>query len=215
MNATCLFSLPRKKFHNSESFWSSLFAIQIVDTFRQGIKLHIPTFVYHEDGKRWLFELQKDNLELPSQLDFKSIVVEGKLGIDFFPGISDSLHKKFENLRPDITIFGNNSLTFIETKTVGAGIAPKEQLYFELCEEFTKSRRINANTYLLLSAGHENAAQVRGLATSVWKRPPRLILWEQFFKAVERQVKNSLLSRLFPNLSQYYELEESYLSGNF
>lgn len=214
MNATDLFLLPHENFRNSESSWSSLFTFQILDASRRGAKLYVPTFVYREEGKRWYFEQQKEALQLPSQLEFTSIVVEGKLRTGFLPGISDPLPMKFNDLRPDITLLWGHCLAVIETKTVGARITQKEQLYFDLCEWLIE-RGINSKAYLLLSAGHQPDSDVRGLVGTEWKQAPRLILWEQFFKAIEKQVRNSLLSRLFPNLHQYYEREEGYLSGNF
>lgn len=214
MNATDLFLLHHENFRNSESFWSSLFTLQILDASRQGVKLHIPIFVYREDANLWGFEQQEEPLELPSQLDFTSCVVEGKLRTGVLPCISDPLPMKFNDLRPDVTLLWDQCLAMIETKTIGARITQKEQLYFDLCEWFTE-RGINAKAYLLISAGHQPDSDVRGLASSRWKQSPSLILWEQFFKAIEKQVQNSLLSHLLPNLRQYYEPEEGYLSGNF
>jgi len=213
MNATDLFLLPHVNFRNSESSWSRLFTFHILDASSRGTKLCIPTFVYREEGNRWYFEQQKEALQLPSKLDFKLIVVEGKLRTGFLPGISDPLPMKFNDLRLDITILGH-SLVVIETKTVGARITQKEQLYFDLCEWLIE-RGINSKAYLLLSAGHQPDTDVHSLVGTEWKQVPSLILWEQFFKAIEKQVRNPLFSRLFPNLHQYYEPEEGYLSGNF
>lgn len=214
MNATDLFLLPEENFHNSESSWSSLFAYQILDASRQRVELWIPTFVYREERNRWYFEQQEEALQLPTQLDFNAIVIEGKLRTGFVPGISDPLPMEFNDLRPDITLGGAGCLTVIEAKTVGARVTQKEQLYFDLCT-WLRERGINAKAYLLLSAGHQPDSDVSVLVGPQWKQAPMLILWEQFFKAVEKQVQDPLLSRLFPNLHQYYEPEADYLRGNF
>lgn len=211
-NATDLFIKPSREYHSSESSWSSLFAYQIIDACHRGVRLGIPTFVYREDEDLWYFEQQNEPLLLPPQLDFTSIIIEGKLCTGCVQGIPDPLPMEFNDLRPDITLLWDGCLTVIETKTVGARITQKDQLYFDLCSWFAK-RGINAKAYLLLSAGHEPDSDVRSLAGAQWRQAPKLILWEQFFKAVEKQVRDSLLSRLVPNLRQYYEPEADYLSG--
>lgn len=211
MNATDLFLLRHANFHNCESSWSSLFAYQILDASRRGVELRIPVFVYRETQDGWYFE-QTEELLVPLKLEFSSVVIEGKLRTGCIPGMTDPLPMKFNDLRPDITLLFNNSLVFIETKTVGARITQKEQLYFDLCRFIGSG--IRAKAYILLSAGHQPDSDVTGLAGADWKEMPGLILWEQFFKAVEQQVRDSMLSRFIPNLKQYYDDEEQYLRGN-
>ena len=213
MNATDLFLLHHENFHNSESSWSSLFAYQILDASREGTAFRIPVFVYRETQDRWYFEEQKNGLLLPPQLDFSSVIIEGKLRTGCIPGMRDPLPMKFNDLRPDITLLLGSSVALVETKTVGARITQKEQLYFDLCE-WLIGQGISAKAYILLSAGHQPDSDVSGLTDTRWKEPPTLILWEQFFKSIEQQVRDPLLSRLIPNLKQYYEPEEGYLRSN-
>jgi hypothetical protein len=213
MNATDLFLLNHENFHSSESSWSSLFAYQILDASRQGVELRIPIFVYRQAQGRWYFEEQENGLLLPPHLNFSSVVIEGKFRTGCIPGMSDPLPMKFNDLRPDVTLLLDSSLALIETKTIGARITQKEQLYFDLCE-WLIGQGISAKPYILLSAGHQPDSDVCGLCDAQWKQVPTLILWEQFFKAIEQQVRDPLVSRLIPNLKRYYEPEEEYLRSN-
>ncbi len=212
MNATYLFLSPDMHFRNSESFWSSLFAIQVLEASFRRVSLHIPVFVYQETAKRWWFD-PVEPLVVPAGLDFASFIVEGKLRTGFIPSVSTPLPKDFIDLRPDIVFKGVNTVSVIETKTVGAGISEKESLYVELCN-WLIAQGCAAEAYLLLSAGHQPDNEVRMLATKEWKGPRKLILWEKFFETVESNLTNSLITRLIPNLHRYYKPDEDYLAGN-
>jgi hypothetical protein len=217
MNATDLFRMPINNFHNSESAWSSLFAYQLIDASSKDVELSIPVYVYMESQGGWSFEEQeREPLKLPHRLNFSSVLVEGILSTEsikaLVKGLANPLPIEFSGLRPDITLrMGDKSLVFIETKTVGAAISQKEQLYFKLAE-WLIGQGINAKTYILLSAGHESNSQVTWLASTEWKTPT-LILWEQFFKAIEQQVNEPLISRIIPNLKQFYDNEEEYMGS--
>lgn len=213
MNATHLFLLPHLNFRNSESFWSSLFAVQILDASCTGVILRIPVFVYQETVQRWWFE-QVDPLVVPAGLGFASAIVEGNLRTGFIPSVSATLPNEFNNLRPDIVLTWGNNVSVIETKTSGARIYEKESLYVGLCNWLTAHGCV-AEPFLLLSAGNQPAKDVRMLAREEWKGPRKLILWEKFFQTVEDQLATSLISRLIPNLSRYYLPDTDYLGGNF
>lgn len=83
---------------------------------------------------------------------------------------------------------------------------------YDLCQWLT-SQGCQAEAYLLLSAGHQPDSDVRKLATAAWRGPKKLILWEQFFEAVEAQLKHPLISCLIPNLKDYYQPSTDYLEG--
>ncbi|MBV5347507.1 hypothetical protein JZU46_04745 [bacterium] len=215
MNATDLFLSDSNNFRNCENFWSSLFAVQVLDASHSGIELEIPVFVYteDEDETRWLFE-PDEPLIVPGYLAFSSVTVEGKLRTGCIPGIAAELPHEFHELRPDVIFLWANTVSVVETKTVGANISEKECLYVKLCQWFTENDR-TADAYLLLSAGHQPDWQVRMLAKEEWRGPKKLILWEKFFETIETYVPNSLMSRLIPNLNQYYQPDGGYLQGNF
>lgn len=209
-NATDLFRQQEEKYwRNRESFWSSLFAIQILAAKSQ---LKIPVHEYkQEDKENWWFE-EKESLVLPAGLTFFDVIVEGNIRMDRLVG---EHNKDFENLRPDILIIEkeDKAIHIIETKTVGASISSKERLYIEL-RDWLREKKLKAEAYLLLSAGHEKNNEIQKLSKEEWKVPKKIILWESFFEAIEEQVEKSLISGLIPGLSDYYS-DKSYLKGIF
>lgn len=218
INATHLFTLPDRRFHHSESFWSSFFALLLLDASRRGFALEIPVYRCGDPTKSGRFR-RIDSLVIPAGLDPEDVVVEGRLGAGFtnvYAGILgdlDETFKDFKNLVPDIIIRCGNELIVIETKTVGAKLSAKEKLYEDF-RRWLDARGASVSTYLLISAGHESPGQMHQLATAKWEGPSRLILWEQLFKAVSVQVGPTSLLRLIPDPAVYWESEAEYLGGD-
>lgn len=132
MNATHLFEQPHPNFRNSESFWSSLFAIQILKASScDGLELEIPVHRYCETAQKWWFE-PIESLVVPAHLGFNSAIVEGRLRTGFVPCATENLPMAYNDLRPDIVLKWNNAVSVIETKTLGARITQKDSLYFDL-----------------------------------------------------------------------------------
>jgi hypothetical protein len=212
MNATYLFEKPLRFFHNSETYWSSLFASQVLQASRSGVTLSIPTYTYNEIGANWQFS-PSDSLVIPQGLDFTQVVVEGKIRTGFVSSIAAPLPVQFNGLRPDLTMLWNKKVYFAETKTIGAKLEDKDMLYLALAN-WLVTHGCQSEALLLISAGHENAREVRQLASSTWHGPKRIILWEKFFEAVVQQVDHSLIRTLIPDIEQYYTPENRFMSGS-
>jgi len=211
-NATWLFKKPHDHNHNSESFWSSLFALQILEASRIGQGLQIPMFQYREDVDRWWFD-QDGLLNIPRDLKFQQIVIEGYIR-DNLLGKQTDANKDFYNLKPDISIQLEGEILIIEVKTVGHKIGRRQKsLYERLCQHLV-SRGHRASLYFLISAGHEENSDLQLLKSSgTGPSTFKILLWEQFFKSVAEQLPNSLIARCLDNLSAYYIAENKYLQG--
>jgi hypothetical protein len=115
-NATWLFIQPSRDHHNSESFWTTFFALYILGSCKNGEDVSIPTFNYIEKSGSWEFKPDKP-LKIPANLDRTRIVVEGKIKNQIFGDIQINL----QNISPNIIIHSNESnIIIIETKTVGS-----------------------------------------------------------------------------------------------
>ena len=97
-------------------------------------------------------------------------MVGSKLQKGFVASVLAEIDNRFVNLRPDIVIRLNGRVLMIETKTIGANIRNKENLYAECCNWLNeRDAAMPATPYLLFSAGHERPREVRRLAKPDWK----------------------------------------------
>ena len=117
-NVTYLFLKPNDTYHNSESFWTSLFAIYI-HWLSQSVTADkiVPAYQYQDDGKRWSFKplAEKDSFHVPAKLSFSDIVMEGGITEQTFDGIQD-IDNKLYSIKPDIIIQNKKKISLIEVK---------------------------------------------------------------------------------------------------
>jgi len=213
-NATMLFLEPHRSHHSSESFWSSLFALQLLEASRAGHRLAIPVFQYREEGDCWWFD-RNGFLNVPNGLDFRRVVVEGSIQDDFVGNLAESIPKDLYGLKPDILIQLDRKVWIIEVKTIGSRIGGKKDLYERLCH-FLQRNGYRAFLYFLISAGHEDKLDWELLRSPKTVQSTfKILLWEQFFKSVAEQVPDSLIQKCLGDLSEYYTPEDEYLQGKF
>lgn len=201
LNATCLFQLPSNDYHNSESFWSSLFALYILALSNSQKELIIPAYNYHHDDStgHWFFE-QDGNFQIPPGLSFHNVIVEGKVNHHSFPGI-DKIDNEYLNLQPDIIITRQREIYIIEIKTVGHRIGKQKSLYERLVK-FLNEREFHVELFFLLSIGHESKSDWRLLRNNE-ESQFRILLWERILEDI---VKNTdELGRCLGDISKYYE----------
>lgn len=173
LNATYLFERPYRYCHNSESWWTAFFSMLVLykSNTEPSFSLPIKTYTTASRFTRidWL---------ACAGLQFSDIVVESPLNAQTFnlPEWSTD----YQNIKPDLTIVmrEQKTVTFIEVKTIGAGIARNLQLYENLCQHLQTSGW-KASICYLLSCGHETNTDWRLLE----RHSVCVILWEDVLLA--------------------------------
>lgn len=196
-NATYLFEKPERNFHNSESFWSSLFAIYILITSNSKDPISIPIYKYRVVENKWRFE-PSGELSIPPGLSYHNVVVEGKINESSFenmPNIPPELY----DIRPDIIIKHNKMVHIVEIKTIGHKIGEYQKSNYEKLVNKLKENGYEANLYFLLSVGHEHESDWAMLA----KDDIKILLWEDVLKLICNSTKE--LRHCFGNITEYYE----------
>jgi len=171
-NATYLFELPFRGFHNSESWWTAFFSMLVLFLAHEDAEASIPLYAYNAENA----------IHRTGSFDFNGYtysktVIEGALRGDVFA--FDIWPNEFLNLKPDITFWipEKKKVVFVEVKTIGASIQGNASTYVALRDHMRKEGW-DAHLYYLLSHGHE--------ATNDWpvieKSSIPFILWEDVLK---------------------------------
>ena len=185
-NATYLFEKPDRDLHNSESFWTSLFGLFLLECSMKCKKVTIPTYRFYKyDNGKWEFKEDED-FNMPFNLSFQDVIVEGIIKSSIFPDIPDNL----TNIKPDLLVLHRDEnelkdVFIFEIKTIGAHIHQKD-LYEGLLDYF-QCKGYNVVLFFLLSIGHENNSDWSKLAEKqhmIRKNPFRIIFWEDVLKVL-------------------------------
>lgn len=175
LNATYLFQEPKRHFHNSEDFWTSLLALFILYSSNSGKTLSLP-ICYCKDGN---FGGTSDFLTLPFGLSYEDIIVDGKITNHAFNHIS--IPNEFYHLRPDLCIIKGEKIIFIENKTIGARLRNSQKELYERLVDFIKNanQKYDASVYFLVSVGYEGNRSV------LENGMPKLLIWEHILKMMD------------------------------
>lgn len=212
-NATWLFIEPSRDHHNSESFWTTFFALYILGSSRSG-ELSIPVFHYIEDSEYWKFE-KADPLKIPANLDRQNIVVEGKIKSQI-ANIKLDFPINLQYISPDIIINTGKNIIIIETKTVGSKIEDYQKELYQNLAKYLQDKHFKPQLYFLISAGHEEINDFKILSHNDNNQrlfPFKLLLWEQIFKDLHEKFPDSFLDLCLGDIQKYYEPEKDYLRG--
>lgn len=189
-NGTDLFVRPSREYHHSEHFWSSFFALYILESSRSGevilkAKKHTKENRFCDDGE----------LNITSKLKFDDLIVEGNIGdVTFFKKVGfnkTGFQEEYLSIKPDIVIRDTTptkeKVIIIEVKTVGHKIGRYQKILYEKLIAFLRENGCAAELYFLLSSGHENNRDwdllTEGEKPSLFK----LLLWEDVFKKISEQ----------------------------
>jgi hypothetical protein len=191
LNATHLFELPFRGFHNAESWWTAYFTMLVLWGSAHGKPVVLPSYLSDLNG----------NLTEASTVSFSGathsdLVADARLHGEPF-GITD-WPNEFLHLRPDVTFLRSledRKVLFVETKTIGASIRGNVDLYANLAA-FLRCQGWSVEFYYLLSVGHEEAEDWPLLATA----SASIIKWEDVFGVAEKSPFGCLLGEL---LSKY------------
>lgn len=147
-NATYLFELPGRRFHSSESWWTSFFFMLILYRSRENAEWTLPTYVCRSG---WPV---KSGAFAPGRLGLANLIVEAPLSEN--PFLLGSWPKEFLQLKPDICILRRDQrqALFIEVKTIGATVARNHSRYLDV-RQHLRTLGWPAEFYYLLSHGHE------------------------------------------------------------
>ena len=211
-NATWFFLTPRSEHHNSESFWSTLFALYLLAESRGNRDLALPAFRYVEADHRWAFQ-PAGTLAVPTGLEFTDVVVEGKIRPHFLPRVGP-VPDELLDLRPDILFHHQDRVIVIEVKTVGHELGQYQRDCYLTLTKFLRSVGYTTELYFLISAGHEKR---RDLGLLRWDPagpdPFKILLWEQVFRQMCEAQPSSPLSVCLGNISAYYANEAHFMHG--
>lgn len=183
-NATDLFIKPDRAYHNSESFWTSLFALYILGVSNSGAE-RIPAYQHTNRG-----EFRKDGfLKIPSGLKFEDVVVEGGIGdISFFKKAGFNGNEILEDFwfKPDVVIRADSKkVIVIEIKTVGHHLGEHQKNNYVNFTKFLNERGCNAELYFLLSCGHEKNSDWELLTEKGEQLEYKILLWEDVLKGID------------------------------
>lgn len=176
-NATWLFQEPDRRFHNSESWWSSLFGLLLLYLAKRPGNGEIPLRRYVSKPK-WKY-VRDGSLDY-HELEFKDILVEPKLSGEVFGGIK--WPKEFVDLKPDILVLRPKPrmAVLIENKTIGARFGKQLERYIEI-RHHLKASGWSVEFLPLLSVGFEAQYEWENLE----KHHLRLILWEDVLRLLD------------------------------
>jgi hypothetical protein len=191
-NATWLFEKPHKKFHNAESWWTSIFSAMILwleankKNNTKTIKIKTCRFKNNKKttptAKLKTYRYSKiGGFERAGGISFKgagfsNLIIDGSLKCTLFD-INDGnpeWSKKYNYLRPDITFIQKKikKAVFIECKTIGSTVKISNEKYKGLVE-FLNKNGWTAKLYFLLSHGHNDSDWPH-----IEKEKLEIILWE-------------------------------------
>lgn len=212
-NATWLFIEPAQHYHHSESFWSSLFALHVLMASRSNRSLAIPAYQYREDRGSWKFE-PDGFFHVPNGLDFREIVVEGKIRPGFLSRVQSDLPPDLLDLRPDILLHHSDRVAIVEVKTVGHELGHYQKQCYDKLAKYIQDRGYQAELYFLISAGHEVARNFKLLRTESLNTPSfKLLLWEAVLQQMCEEPPISPLAMSLGDISEYYRHKEHYMQG--
>lgn len=206
-NMTYLFEQPRSKHHNSESFWTSLFALHILSLSQSQQDKYIPTYRFQVEGKEWKFTQHETSFCVPPSLLFTDVVVEGGINETTFKGVS--IDNELYAIKPDIIVQKDKKISIIEVKTTGRHCigAHQKSLYDKLIVLLGKNG-YKADLFFLMSVGHEKNSDWELLQ----KNPAaKILLWEKVLEEICNS-KNTL-GQCLGDQSQYYKSVE--LEGRY
>lgn len=173
LNATYLFQLPHPKSHSSESFWTSLFALYLIHCSQNG-GMQIPTYGLRKQGRYCSF-IENGRFIIDWPLTLNTVLVEAQINRHLFPKLG-TFPKAVTDLRPDISIIGEDRICLIEVKTIGAKLTQLD-VYCQLVSLL--QTRYPTEFYVLLSHGYEKSSDLPNLAASMQENPSlNIILWE-------------------------------------
>jgi hypothetical protein len=212
-NATYLFRTPSDSYHHSESFWASLMAIALLVGSRSTGGIHVPAFVYHHVDKRWWFE-QSGALHFTQPLEWRQVVVEGRIRRGFIAGLDEVPPQRLWDLRPDLVIQTEHHVGIIEVKTVGHELGRYQKECCENLAVYLNEKGYEADLFFLISAGHE-CRKDWSLLLNV--SPPvqsfRLLLWERDLRLLTETEPLRALATAIPNIPDYFTPEDLYMGG--
>jgi len=208
-NATYLFEKPKRNHRNSESFWTTFFALYLIYLSKSGQNLNIPAYKYRKRNGQRCFD-SDGNLIVPKDLDFHDVVVEGRITQGFVTKLNNPIPTDLLNLQPDIIIQTKDNVLIIEIKTIGSGIDIHKRERYEQLRHFLQDNGYYASLYFLISAGHEGSLAVLD-ADSFELQEFKILLWEQVFKHLDKYNSNSFLIKCLGNITPYYITEEEYM----
>lgn len=175
--------------------------------------MSIPAYQYRRDGREWCFDMD-GALRIPTGLDFRQIVVKGKVRPGFLPGLRRNPPNELLDLRPDILIQSGQQAILIEVKTVGHELGRHQKESCERLATYLTENGYRASLFFLISAGHESRKDWDLLVSiSPASFPFRLLLWEQVLKQVYQQQPESILALCLGDTTLYYAAEERYMKG--
>lgn len=166
-NATHLFELPGRQYHNSESWWTSFFAMLTLYRSQQDPQWSLSTFVF-KGG--WPTEQGRFT---PGRLSVEQLIVEA--GLSKNPFRLASWPNEFLQLKPDVCVLRQDEreVIFVEVKTIGASIARNHLRYLGM-RNHLQEVGWSAKLYYLLSHGHE----CHGDFPLIEHSQVQVILWE-------------------------------------
>ena len=171
-NATHLFELPGRRYHSSESWWTSFFCMLLLYHSRMDSHWTLPTYTCHDGYPA------TDQPFAPGRLGAADLIVEAPLSEN--PFRLPSWPVEFLQLKPDVCILRNKlrAATFIEVKTIGASIAKNHTRYLK-ARDHLRQLSWSAEFFYLLSHGHE----CLGDWPLIQHDQVRVMLWEDVLRA--------------------------------
>lgn len=170
-NATHLFERPTRRYHSSESWWTSFFSLLLLYRSRNDPQWTLPTYTCRSG-----YPVEPVPFS-PGRLSPENLIVEAPLSKNTF-GIA-SWPVEFLQLKPDVCILHSDCcrVVFIEVKTIGASIARNHTRYLQT-RDHLRHLGWSADVYYLLSHGHECV----GDWPLIEHDEVRVMLWEDVFQ---------------------------------
>lgn len=211
-NATYLFGRPNSRFHSSEQFWSSLFALLILNLSNSEGMFQIPAYRFFQDKEKWVYK-HDEYFVIQKGLKLENVVVDGKITDAIFPDMKP-LSNELSGIRPDIFIHKDKRIEIIEVKTIGAHLLSGQRNNYLNLRKFFNENQFQVGLYFLLSIGHEKDNDWTTLQdTGQGENPFKILLWEDVLKCIDentKEFKNSL-----GELFAFYKDKDLYLKGSF
>lgn len=205
-NATYLFEKPQRSFHNSESFWTSLFALYLMEISRKSDNQNLPVFELSKGDTDSNFNRNDEDWTVPGGLCFKNIVVEGRLTKESFENLEKPFPNDLANLKPDIIVQSENkNVVIIEVKTIGHELTKYQKEIYIQIKDFLAENGYNVKLFFLISEGYEgnlNVLEYQTPDTNQYK----ILLWEHIFKHIFTYNSKSLIAHYLGDIEEYYQL---------
>lgn len=147
-NATYLFELPGRRYHSSESWWTSFFSMLLLYCSRKDPQWTLPTYTCRGGHP------VESAPFAPGRLGLADLIVEAPLSENPFRLASWPV--EFLQLKPDVCILRSDrcQAAFIEVKTLGASVAKNHVRYLRI-RDHLRQLGWSADFFYLLSHGHE------------------------------------------------------------